>query len=153
VQRLNQSGAAISRTTAFRRVLKQLPQKYSVIRQSLAAQLETWALKEAVAPKDPDVARRVVAAVSELQRHLLKFNRGEKLEEEFDVKGLLAMSVVPGESEAINYAQPSTSKSGRRLQENQCARCFGTGHWARNCTKVRHKGVGKRCFGYFETDQ
>jgi hypothetical protein len=39
VQRLNQSGAVISRTTAFRRVLKQLPQKYSVIRQSLAAQL------------------------------------------------------------------------------------------------------------------
>jgi len=139
VQRLNQSGGNVSKTKAFRRVLKQLPHKYTIIRQSLAAQLESWALKEAANPNDAEVARKVTVAIQELQRRLLKFNREEQLEEEFDVKGMLTMSIAPGES--VQYAA-NTSKSsdnGGKLQRNQCARCFGTGHWAKNCTGVIHK--------------
>jgi hypothetical protein len=130
VLRLNQSGANISRTKAFRRVLKQLPQQYAVVRQSLSTQLEPYAIREAEGANDPEVTMDVMGAIREFTRRLKKFNYDENLEKDFQVKGLLNLSVPPGES--LNYV-------GRtKLSRDQCAKCLQPGHWARDCRNRRH---------------
>ena len=126
VRRLNNSGAQISRIKAFRRMLKQLPDQYSMCRQGLSPLVDTWAKKEALAPTDPAVIREVNAAIGQFTKRLMRFNYDEKIEGQFQVKGLLALSLVPGES--VNYVG-----NGKDESRDQCHNRKKIGHWARNC--------------------
>jgi len=96
--------------------------------------VETRAKKEALASTDPDMIREVNAAIGEFTKRLMRFNYDEKIEQQFAVKGLLALSLSPGES--VNYVG-----KGRDMSRETCHNCKRTGHWARDCPD---KKTGKK---------
>jgi len=141
VSKLNASGGNVSRTKAFRRVLKQLPQQYALCRQGMSQALDSLAAKEAAAPRDPANIRSVQNSIRELTRRLVRFSYDERIEEEFTVKGLLQMSLQEGER--INYAR---DLKGGPIDSNTCKLCGGKGHWAGFCPSSSDstgKGKGK----------
>ena len=139
VRRLNDGpGQKITQCKAFRRVLKQLPDAYSVIRQNLSTQLETLARREAADPDDPVTRRSMTKSLQELRRRLTKFSFEEGLEALRDVKSLLALDVVwvPGaEYNRIDQPAAGANQTGTTTKppRGRCGNCHKLGHNAAVC--------------------
>jgi len=118
VQRINNcEGVVITPCQALKRVLKQLPEAYAIIRQSLSTHLLTLKKREkALDPTDMAARKIIESGLEDLLSRLRKFNRDENLENATAVKSLLNFSVV---GEGLNSLNRDD-----RAKKVKCYKCL-----------------------------